>query len=145
MSLPGHVNYFQGRWNLDNWNDYARYSVYDDVPWDDFEKWNYPFMKSLLTQNGKLNVSQHPSVVVHLRFSLSSKVTDKYRTSMTINVRQPAIVLMNPENAGSLLAQPTTVAAQQLAAYWRKRATVYVMGTNHRCFDRLQRRRTSSS
>lgn len=57
MSLPGQVNYFQGRWNLDNWSDYARYSVYDDVPWDDFDKWNYPPMKSLLTQNGKLNVS----------------------------------------------------------------------------------------
>ena len=57
---------------------------------------------------------------------------------MSINVRQPAIVLMNPENAGSLLATPMTAAAQQLAAYWRKRATVYVMG---RCLvDDLIRR-----
>lgn len=51
---------------------------------------------------------------------------------MSINVRQPAIVLMNPENAGSLLATPTTVGAQKWAEYWRKRATVYVMGTCHR-------------
>jgi energy-coupling factor transporter ATP-binding protein EcfA2 len=58
LSLPGQVNYFQGRWNLDSWSDYARYSVYDDVPWDQFEDWNYPFKKSLLTQNGKLNVSE---------------------------------------------------------------------------------------
>ncbi|CAF1301848.1 unnamed protein product, partial [Rotaria sordida] len=36
ISLPGRVNYFQERWNLDAWNDYARYSVYGDIPWDDF-------------------------------------------------------------------------------------------------------------
>ena len=58
LSLPGQVNYFQGRWNLDNWNDYARYSVYDDIPWDDFEKWNYPLKKGLLTQNGTMGVSK---------------------------------------------------------------------------------------
>ena len=35
LSLPGHVNYFQERWTLDDWSDGARYSVYDDIPWDD--------------------------------------------------------------------------------------------------------------
>jgi len=58
LSLPGRVNYFKGRWNLDKWSDYARYSVYDDIPWDDFSKLNYPNKKGLLTQNGKINVSQ---------------------------------------------------------------------------------------
>ena len=57
LSLPGKVNYFQHRWNLDQWNDYARYSVYDDIPWDDFSKLNFPNKKGLLTQNGRLNVS----------------------------------------------------------------------------------------
>ena len=57
LSLPGRVNYFKERWNLDKWTDYARYSVYDDVPWDDFSKLNYPNKKGLLTQNGKINVS----------------------------------------------------------------------------------------
>lgn len=38
---------------------------------------------------------------------------------------------MNPENAGSLLAQPTTQAAREQADYWKKRATVYVMGIVH--------------
>ena len=56
LSLPGRVNYFKGRWNLDSWNDYARYSVYDDIPWDSFEKENYPDKKNLFTQNGKTNV-----------------------------------------------------------------------------------------
>ena len=56
LSLPGRVNYFKGRWNLDRWNDYARYSVYDDIPWDQFANLNFPHQKGLLTQNGKLNV-----------------------------------------------------------------------------------------
>ncbi len=36
---------------------------------------------------------------------------------------------MNPENAGSLLAPPTTTEGRNLAAYWEERATVYQMGT----------------
>ncbi len=59
LSLPGHINYFQERWNLDKWNDYARYSVYDDIPWDDFSKLNFPSKKNLLTQKWKkINVSK---------------------------------------------------------------------------------------
>ena len=110
LSLPGRrVNYFKERWNLDHWSDYARYSVYDDIPWDDFSKLNYPNKKSLLTQNGKINA------------------TDKYRTTKQINVQQPAIVLLNPEDAGSLLAEPLTTQEQQTAMYWKQRAFIYVM------------------
>ncbi|CAF3407378.1 unnamed protein product, partial [Rotaria sp. Silwood2] len=111
MSLPGYVNYFQERWNLDAWNDYARYSVYDDIPWDDFSKLNFPNKKNLLTQK---------------RFKIS--VTDKYLGSKQINVRQPAIVLLNPEDAGSLLQAPITDPQQDTAAYWRERAFIYIMG-----------------
>ena len=53
ISLPGRINYFQERWNLDLWNNYARYSVYDDIPWDDFVKLNFPNKKNLLTQKWK--------------------------------------------------------------------------------------------
>ena len=53
-----------------------------------FSKLNYPNKKGLLTQNGKINA------------------TDKYRGTKEINVRQPAIVLLNPEDAGSLLVEP---------------------------------------
>ena len=56
LSLPGMVNYFKGRWSLDNWNPLARYSVYDDIGWDNFEKMNYPSKKDLLTQNGPTGV-----------------------------------------------------------------------------------------
>jgi hypothetical protein len=65
LSLPGRVNYFKERWNLDKWNDYARYSVYDDIPWDEFTKLNYPNKKGLLTQNGKMNVSQTTTLYLH--------------------------------------------------------------------------------
>jgi hypothetical protein len=58
LSLPGQVNYFQGRWNLDNWSDYARYSVYDDIPWDEFKADGYPPKKAMLTQNGDVGVSE---------------------------------------------------------------------------------------
>lgn len=109
LSLPGRVNYFKERWNLDHWSDYARYSVYDDIPWDEFSKLNYPNKKGLLTQNGRMNA------------------TDKYRGTKEINVRQPAIVLLNPEDAGSLLAEPVTVQEQQTAMYWKERAFIYIM------------------
>ncbi|CAF3254966.1 unnamed protein product [Rotaria socialis] len=120
MSLPGRVNYFKERWNLDHWSDYARHSVYDDIPWDDFAKLNYPNKKSLLTQNGKMNA------------------TDKYRNTREINVQQPAIVLLNPEDAGSLLAQPTTIQEQQAALYWKERAFIYVMQQDEYFYKRSQ-------
>ncbi|CAF4464345.1 unnamed protein product, partial [Adineta steineri] len=95
---------------LDSWHDFARYSVYDDIPWDEFSARNYPDKKDLLTQNGKLSAS------------------DKYRRTVDINVRQPAIVLLNPEDAGSLTREPNTVEEQQSTQYWKKRAIVYIMG-----------------
>jgi len=55
-SLQGRYNYFQESWNFDHWNDYARYSIYDDVPWDEFEKRHFPSKKSLLAQNGPAHV-----------------------------------------------------------------------------------------
>ncbi|CAF1320303.1 unnamed protein product [Adineta steineri] len=112
LSLPGHVNHFKGKWNLKSWHDYARYSVYDGIRWDDFSKLNYPNKEDLLTQNGKINAGA------------------KYRRPIEINVRQPAIVLLNPEDAGSLTREPRTIKEQQLAQYWKERATVYIMGPN---------------
>ena len=118
LSLPGRVNYFKERWNLDSWSDYARYSVYDDIPWDDFSKLNYPNKKGLLTQNGKMNA------------------TDKYRGAKDINVRQPAIVLLNPEDAGPLSAEPVTVQQQQTAMYWKERACIYIMSDDEYFYKR---------
>lgn len=118
LSLPGRVNYFKERWNLDHWSDFARYSVYDDIPWDDFSKLNYPNKKGLLTQNGRMNA------------------TDKYRGTKQINVRQPAIVLLNPEDAGSLLAEPVTEQQKQIAQYWKERAFIYIMSEGEYFYQR---------
>ncbi|CAF1560131.1 unnamed protein product, partial [Adineta ricciae] len=46
-----------------------------------------------------------------------------------INVKQPAIVLLNPgAPEGSLTVVPTTNNEQEEANYWNTRATVYRMG-----------------
>ncbi|CAF2913034.1 unnamed protein product [Rotaria sp. Silwood2] len=118
LSLPGRANYFQERWNLDEWSDDALYSVCDDIPWDEFSTLNYPNKKGPLTQNGKMNA------------------TGKYRQTKKINVRQPAIVLLNPEDAGSLLAEPITFEEQQTAKYWKERAFIYIMNDNEYFFKR---------
>ena len=58
--LPNHYggryNYFKGRWRLDAWSDFARYSIYDDIDWDKFDDKGFPDKKDLLTQNGPTNV-----------------------------------------------------------------------------------------
>lgn len=64
-------------------------------------------------------------------------MTDKYRPSREIIVRQPAIVLLNPQCAGSLLISPTTEFEKQEATYWKERAFVYVMGTMRQAIDEL--------
>lgn len=58
LSLPGRVNYYNREWNADYWNNYARYSVYDNIPWDQFKKLSFPDRKRLLCQGGRLNVGQ---------------------------------------------------------------------------------------
>lgn len=66
-SLPGEANYFQVRFNLDRWNDHARYSIYDDIPWDEFEKRNCPDKISLLTQQSRpIQVSGSPVARIRL-------------------------------------------------------------------------------
>ncbi|CAF1511608.1 unnamed protein product [Adineta ricciae] len=128
MSLPGRVNYFQERWNLDAWNNYARYSVYDDVPWDDFGKLNFPNKKNLLTQK---------KYEIH--------ATDKYRGAKKLVVRQPAIVLLNPEDAGSLLKEPITDQEKSMAEYWKERAFIYIMGTDEYFYKKGRQTRTATS
>ena len=58
LSLPGRVNYFNKQWNSEMWSNYARYSVYDNIPWGQFEKLNFPDKRRLLCQGGRINVSQ---------------------------------------------------------------------------------------
>jgi hypothetical protein len=55
----------------------------------------------------------------------------------TIHVTQPAIVLLNRHDAGSLLTQPETAKEHDVADYWRERTFVYCMGKSSR-FLRLR-------
>ncbi|CAF3380847.1 unnamed protein product [Rotaria socialis] len=107
LSLPGRVCYFKGRLCLNTWSDDARYLVFDDIPWDEFENRNFPSKKDLLSANGAV------------------AVTDKYQPTVTINVIMPSIVLLNPGDEGSLTAIPVTEQEQRQAKYWTKRAVVY--------------------
>ena len=64
LSLPGRANYYHERWSFDRWDDYARYTVYDSIPWDDFEKLGYPDRTLLLTQPTEpiaVRISSHAS------------------------------------------------------------------------------------
>ncbi|CAF1539189.1 unnamed protein product, partial [Adineta ricciae] len=54
--------------------------------------------------------------------------TDKYKPCTEINIQQPAIVLLNPEDAGSLIAEPANTAERRFVRYWRHRAIVYRLG-----------------
>jgi hypothetical protein len=50
-------------------------------------------------------------------------------TVVTINVKQPAIVLITEGQAeGSLTAEPTDAIQTARADYWSKRAIIYRMG-----------------
>lgn len=55
-SLPGYYNYFDGEWTLDLWKNFASYSIYDNIGWDEFEEKGYPEKKLLFTQDGPFNV-----------------------------------------------------------------------------------------
>ncbi|CAF3948926.1 unnamed protein product [Adineta steineri] len=126
MSLPGQFNYFQGRWNLDSWSDYARYSIYDDVPWAKFGERGFPDMKGLLTQNGKMNASC------------------KYRSVIQINVQQPAIVLLNHDDAGSLVNDPRAPTEQGDSEFWEERAVTYIIGDDEHFYPRSNRSQHNS-
>ena len=60
---------------------------------------------------------------------LDRKTTDRYRETVNINVQRPAIILMNRDAAGSLLARPQSMEERELPNHWPKRATIDSIGT----------------
>lgn len=50
--------------------------------------------------------------------------TEKYRKRQKINDRQPAIVLGNPKDADSLLAECVTEQEKEIALYFKERAFI---------------------
>ena len=61
-------------------------------------------------------------------FLCTYQAPDKGKGSKLITVKMPAIVLMNPEDAGSLLAVPKDSKSRDNAAYWKSRAFIINMG-----------------
>ncbi len=57
-SLYGVANHCRGVWNPDTWNNNADYMIFDDIPWDEFEKpsYGYPKKQDLLTGQKHLHV-----------------------------------------------------------------------------------------
>ena len=61
-------------------------------------------------------------------FHIYTSVTHPYKKHNQINVKQPAIVLLNPGRSdGSLAAAPTSEFEQDNADYWKQRAVIYRM------------------
>ncbi|CAF2045937.1 unnamed protein product [Rotaria magnacalcarata] len=116
LPLLDRVCYFKGRWCLNTCSDDARYLIFDDIPWDEFENRSFPSKKDLLSVNGAV------------------AVTDKYHLTVTINVTMPSIVLLNPVDEDSLTVIPATEQEKRQAEYWAKRAVVYRMDSDEYFF-----------
>lgn len=48
-------------------------------------------------------------------------------------MRQPAIVLLNPQHVGSLLAEPIDENQKRSSEYWQQRAVIYIMSNLEIC------------
>ena len=108
--------------------------VIDDVPWDDFKKRFFPDKKSLLTCQGTIYVIRIILIVVSWYWSIlfdpfCSKAYDKHEKAKQINVRMPAIVLLNPDSCGSLLRKARKNKDKVELDYWKENAFIYLMGS----------------
>ncbi|CAF3693429.1 unnamed protein product [Adineta steineri] len=85
-SLPGQHCYFKGRWSLDLWDNQARYLIFDDIPWDKFDKW-CGFLHRQIQARTNISVSpqrrwleaqdRHPRAV-------ASSLEDEHSSSMIL-------------------------------------------------------------
>ncbi|CAF1056799.1 unnamed protein product [Adineta steineri] len=102
------------RWSLKTRNDSDDYLIFDDIDWDRFNELCFPLRKDLLKQNGLTITS------------------DKHESTTEINVKQPAIVLLNLGRAeGALGCQSITYEEQCEATYWQRQAIIYRMSENN--------------
>lgn len=109
------------------WGSGADYLIFDDVIWDELEDLEYPSNKNFSL---KLVLSMTVSRDKHLPHpNVHSQVGIDSETAVTIDVKQPAIVLITEGQAeGSLTAEPTNAIQEARADQWNKRAIVYRMG-----------------
>ena len=81
-SIGTHM-YFQGMFNLDDWDNNARYAVFDDI------EWKY-------MPNKKQFIGCQSNFVV----------TDRYRKKRTVDYGLPTIICMNHDNYQAVQADP---------------------------------------
>ncbi|CAF1606816.1 unnamed protein product [Rotaria magnacalcarata] len=95
-SLPGHYNYFDGEWALDVWKNFASYSIYDNIGWDEFEK---------------IRISREDNYSPKKEHF--SYATDETETVLEIECKQPG------KQEGPLTRKPITFADHCEAKYWK--------------------------
>ncbi|CAF1453571.1 unnamed protein product [Adineta steineri] len=84
-SLSSFYNYYyDDEWDPETFNPSAHYTIYDNISWDEFENIGYPHKKHLLLQGGRIHT-----------------INNRGKPAI-VEVYQPAIVLLNPKNQGSL-------------------------------------------
>ncbi|CAF2136860.1 unnamed protein product [Rotaria magnacalcarata] len=108
LNLPGIANHYRGNWLRIRWNNKSTYIVIDDVPWDKFEDRVFLSHKDLLT--GQQYVC----------------AKEKGSKPKPIVTKMQAIVVLNPEDARSLL-NPSTDKEKASLKYWQQRTYIRVM------------------
>ncbi|CAF2105272.1 unnamed protein product [Rotaria magnacalcarata] len=108
LNLPGIANHYRGNWLRIRWNNKSTYIVIDDVPWDKFEDRVFLSHKYLLT--GQQYVC----------------AKEKGSKPKPIVTKMQAIVVLNPEDARSLL-NPSTDKEKASLKYWQQRTYIRVM------------------
>ncbi|CAF2009932.1 unnamed protein product [Rotaria magnacalcarata] len=108
LNLPGIANHYRGNWLRIRSNNKSTYIVIDDVPWDKFEDRVFLSHKDLLT--GQQYVC----------------AKEKGSKPKPIVTKMQAIVVLNPEDARSLL-NPSTDKEKASLKYWQQRTYIRVM------------------
>ncbi|CAF1440965.1 unnamed protein product [Adineta steineri] len=112
-SLSSFYNYYYGdEWDPETLNPYAHYTIYDNIPWDEFENIGYPHKKHLFLQAGRIHT-----------------ITNCGKPAI-VEVYQPATVLLKPENQGSLKDISCTIDQyddDNDNNFWNQHACIYRM------------------
>ncbi|CAF1348951.1 unnamed protein product [Adineta steineri] len=111
--LSSFYNYYYGdEWDPETLNPYAHYTIYDNILWDEFENIGYPNEKHLFLQAGRIHT-----------------ITNRGKPAI-VEVYQPAIEILKPENQGSLKDISCTIDQyddDNDNNFWNQHACIYRM------------------
>ena len=143
-SLPGFYNFMGGPWVVEAFNPYAAYTIYHYVPWDDFRLNGYPDKELLFSQSGRIHVRiaiMHASVTCLARlgcfvhppaniFVICAQTINTAGNPATVDVLQPAVIILAAHQQGSLANIPSTsdvVDGGVQPHFWNHHAYIYRM------------------